>query len=205
MPYYRGDNYYRGDYYRGDSIFSRIGGALVGGVKGLLTGGLAGAAAGAAKGLVSSGAHPNLPQPKAQIPNVGPLPPAYAGTGPPDIGVDTGSPNNAGGTASMGSSYMIPAFTATQFPGQVTRGMHPNRSTYETRGGGTSRWPHSLMLHAKGTTLVKNRRMNVGNARALKRALRRAGGFARLARRVMSFTHPKSGRGHFKFKRRAKR
>ncbi len=198
MPYYNGGDYYRGDYYRGDSIFSRIGRGISGAVKGFISGGPAGALTGGAKGLVSRGAHPNLPQPKA--PQIAPF---YPGSGPPDI-PDVEPPNAAGGTTSSGSSYMIPAFAQTnQLAGQ--RGVHPNRSTYETRGGGTSRWPHQLMLHAKGTTLVKNRRMNVGNARALKRALRRAGGFARLARRVMSFTHPRAGRGHFKIRKRAKR
>src|SRR5439155_24108202 len=89
--------------------------------------------------------------------------------------------------------------------GRVMKGYHPNKSTYETRGGGTSRWPQELEIHHKGEVLVKNRRMNVGNARALKRALRRAGGFARRARRVMSFTHPKSGRGHFKVRARKRK
>lgn len=203
MPYYMAGDYYRGDYYRGDSIFKRIGRGITGAIGGLLSGGVAGALAGGARGLVSKGAHPNLPQPKinAAQPDVGPT---YAGTGPPDIPDMPPPGGNDAGAATMGSSYMIPAFAQTnQLAGQ--RGVHPNRSTYETRGGGTSRWPHQLMLHAKGSTLVKNRRMNVGNARALKRALRRAGGFARLARRVMSFTHPRAGRGHFKFKRRARK
>jgi hypothetical protein len=84
------------------------------------------------------------------------------------------------------------------------RGYHLNKSTYETRGGGTSRWPAELELHEKGTVVVRNRRTNVGNARALKRSLHRVAGFARLARRVMSFTHPRAGRGHFKFRKRKK-
>ena len=87
----------------------------------------------------------------------------------------------------------------------MTKGYHLNKTTYETRGGGTSRWPRELEVHPKQTVLVRNRRMNVGNARALKRALRRAGGFARLARRVMSFTHPRAGRGHFKVRARKRK
>jgi hypothetical protein len=53
--------------------------------------------------------------------------------------------------------------------------------------------------------LVKNRHMRATNPRALRRALRRVGGFARLARRVMSFTHPgRKGKLRFKFHRRKK-
>lgn len=54
--------------------------------------------------------------------------------------------------------------------------------------------------------VVKNRRMRVTNPRALRRAIRRAHGFARLARRVMSFTSPHrpKGRGYFKTRKRKK-
>jgi hypothetical protein len=45
-----------------------------------------------------------------------------------------------------------------------------------------------LQLHARGTVQVKSRRMNVGNARALRRAIRRARGFAKLAGRVLVAT-----------------
>ncbi len=48
--------------------------------------------------------------------------------------------------------------------------------------------------------LVKNRRMRVTNPRALRRAIRRATGFARLARRVLHFTSPKAPKGRAIFK-----
>lgn len=48
--------------------------------------------------------------------------------------------------------------------------------------------------------LVKNRRMRVTNPRALRRAIRRATGFARLARRVLRFTSPRAPRGRAIFK-----
>ncbi|SRR5713101_5997897 len=53
---------------------------------------------------------------------------------------------------------------------------------------------------------VRNRRMNVCNPRALHRAIRRASGFARLAKKVLRFTSPRmpKGRAHFKFRRRKK-
>lgn len=54
--------------------------------------------------------------------------------------------------------------------------------------------------------VVRNRHMRVTNPRALRRALRRVGGFSRLARRVMHFTHPRSkGRLAFRFPKRRKK
>lgn len=50
------------------------------------------------------------------------------------------------------------------------------------------------------------RRMHVTNVKALRRSLRRISGFARIARKVLHFTHPKASRGraHFKFPKRKK-
>lgn len=187
--YYRGDAYgFRGDYYRGDpGLFSFIGKAL-GGVAKLGTSVVKSALGLQPPTTVTAIVPTYRQQPVLQQP-FGPMLPGGPQRGLINIGgrgEQTGLVNIGGG-----SNGGMP----------VTRGFHPNRSTYETRGGGTSRWPQQLMLHERGTVLVRNRRMNVGNARALKRALRRASGFARLARRVMSFTHPRAGRGHFKFKR----
>src|SRR5437870_3388419 len=78
--------------------------------------------------------------------------------------------------------------------GMLLRGYRLNKSTYITRGGGTSRWPVGLAIHPKHTEPVKTRRMNVANPRALRRALRRAHGFAKLARRYITVTR------HFKRK-----
>jgi len=41
---------------------------------------------------------------------------------------------------------------------------------------------------ATGTRCVRNRRMNVANARALRRSMRRVKGFEKLARKTISFT-----------------
>jgi hypothetical protein len=75
-------------------------------------------------------------------------------------------------------------------------GFRLNKSTYVTRGGGTSHWPHSLTVHQKGTVCVKRRRRNVGNARALRRAISRVRGFVHLAHRAMRLvgTHRRGGR-----------
>lgn len=53
--------------------------------------------------------------------------------------------------------------------------------------------------------LVRNRRMRVTNPRALTRAIRRANGFARLARKVLHFTSPRAPRGRAIFRKSRKR
>ncbi len=52
----------------------------------------------------------------------------------------------------------------------------------------------------------RRRRMHVTNMKALRRAIRRAHGFAKIARRVLHFTSPRAPRGRplFKHKRKAK-
>lgn len=198
MSYYRGD-YYRGDnYYRGDFLGL---GKLAKGIAGIAGSVFRASPIGQVVGAVANIVHPSLPTPKGTAL-------ALSGQGPSgQFGLI-----NIGGTGTQGGLLNIggvggPPPAALMAGAPPTKGYHLNRSTYETRGGGTSRWgpAGNLQEHVKGTVLVRNRRMNVGNARALKRALRRASGFARLARRVMSFTHPRAGRGHFKFKKRGKR
>lgn len=51
----------------------------------------------------------------------------------------------------------------------------------------------------------KRRRLNPLNPRALRRALARAKGFERFARKTMHFTHRRPGQTRFKFPRRRKR
>jgi len=70
--------------------------------------------------------------------------------------------------------------------GACPTGFRLNKSTYVTRGGGTSRWPMQLQVHPKQSTCVKRRRRNVGNARALRRAISRVKGFVKLARKAHS-------------------
>jgi len=201
MPYaYRaGDNYRRGDYYRAGDFLGLgkfFGNVIkdVGSVASLIPG--IGSAVGAVAGVVGSILHhPNLPKPAALTASLMPPPGNRIGA----INIGGSSSGNEVGLINIGGSAGAPGLPA----GRVQRGYHPNKTTYETRGGGTSRWgPQGLALHPAGSVLVRNRRMNVGNARALKKALRRAHGFARLAKRVMSFTHPRAGKtAHFKFGR----
>lgn len=83
---------------------------------------------------------------------------------------------------------------ATAAGGSCPIGFRLNKSTYVTRGGGTSKWPHSLQVHQKGSTCVKRRRRNVGNAKALRRAISRVRGFVHLAHRAMRLVGHKGSR-----------
>src|SRR5467141_4435191 len=91
--------------------------------------------------------------------------------------------------AAGSSSTAIPAFKSTAlaqcsavFDRGKTRLTHPNKSTYVTRGGGTSRWQNKLILHPAGTECVTVRRRHVTNAKALRRAISRVKGFVKTYR-----------------------
>ncbi len=67
------------------------------------------------------------------------------------------------------------------------KGFHPCKSRHGCKTG----------------AMVRNRHMRVTNPRALRRALRRVGGFGRIAKRVMRLTHPHhKGRYVMKFPKR---
>ncbi len=173
MPYYNAGDYYgRGDYYQAGGLFSFLGGLAKGIVKGaatFFTKGPVAAIVGGAQS-VAQAIHPTTGGPT--------LTPAQAA--------------QAAATVPMIAPPAMPPHMALQaFGGQPLglaglhqRRQHPNKSTYVTRGGGTSRWPQELTVHPKGTELVTSRRMNVANPRALRRGLRRARGFVKLARRA---------------------
>src|SRR5438309_10793851 len=194
MGYYQGDHYRsrRGDYYRGDpGFFSFIGGiakkalGLIPGVGPVLT-----AAAGIRGLLKGHGVPlpaPDVPGPAGRVPGVGSmLETGFGALAPTGVGIM--APGGGGGiiTQSPMGTPVHPAAIAMELA--RFRHTHPNKSTYVTRGGGTSRYPPGLIVHPKGTELVTSRRMNVGNARALRRALRRARGFAKLAHKVLRAT-----------------
>lgn len=63
---------------------------------------------------------------------------------------------------------------------------------------------HKGMHLNKHGKLVRNRHMRVTNPKALRRAIRRAHGFAKMARKCISFTsaHPPKGRMYFKHRKR---
>src|SRR6266850_7664677 len=106
------------------------------------------------------------------------------------LSIDPKKPSK-GGSSSMGvsttSTAAIPTFTAGKGPaacgivfdrGKFTR-MHVNKSTYVTRGGGTSRWPKGFKVHERVTECVPPRKLNPGNGRAAIRAVRRLVAFYR--------------------------
>ncbi len=59
--------------------------------------------------------------------------------------------------------------------------------------------------HLLGIGGRKRRRMNACNPRALRRAIRRAHAFERLAKHVIGFSSPRKPKGHMYFKRKRKR
>lgn len=174
MGYYRGD-YYRGDYYRGDpGLFGSIGKFLGGAVKGVarvvgsVVPGPVGMLARAIAPPASAGGRVTFFPPEPSIAN-----PFIAPRG------------NALIPAPGGNGGQLPA-VIDQRTGQLClmKGTRANKSTYITRGGGTSRWPQEIIVHPKGSECVRTRRMNVANPRALRRAIRRTAGFVKLARRA---------------------
>jgi hypothetical protein len=185
--YYQQGDYYRGDYYRGDpgifSIFGRVarvvGGAALGFVRGGPTGAIAGAVGGTALAVRSgietetlgAGGSQSAYTPALRAQHAEVL--ARGGAGKLTRGGLAMQGGGAGGQLGAGLALM-----------PHVRRMHLNRSTYVTRGGGTSRWPVGLQVHVKGTEPVPSRRMNVTNPRALRRALRRAQGFGKIVRRM---------------------
>lgn len=206
MGYYRGgDNCYgRGDYYRGDYYRGDIFGSIFKGIKSVAkaavsilpgpVGAVARAVTGVGRGAVTVGPGPGLTAP----PTIGYSPHPAAPFMPPPMFGPSMDPGQGTAVANIPGRGLCVIDTRT---GKRLGRM--NKSTYVTRGGGTSRWPQQVMVHPAGTECVRSRRMNVANPRALRRAIRRAQGFAKLARRVLTFTSAKApkGKGVFKKKR----
>lgn len=198
MAYYRGD-YYRGDYYRGDpGLFSFLGKAAkaVTGVVSKL--GIPGVSsvAGLAHGVLSGGkvqvvpqiSPPMFPLQQAGLINVGQGPQ----TGLINIGGGGGIlPEQQGPVGTMLPGGFIPGMCGM-------KGTRVNKSSYYRRIPGTLQG----QLIPKGSVCVKTRRMNIANGRALTRAVRRAQGFAKMARRVLAFTSPKAPKGKAYFRKR---
>ena len=178
MSYYKGDFYGRGGYYRGDpGFFSFLGGAA----KGLL-----GAIPGV--GPIISSAVGALTAPKASsaIVKSG----AMTATKPGFF---------AGATAKVGSMIKgHPILSAAGAAGLAAAA--GGGAAMALRGAGGKKLS-TLAL----TGVRKRRRMNPTNPSALRRAIRRATGFERLAKKVLGFSSPRKPRGHMYFKRKRKR
>jgi len=190
MPYYAAGDYYgRGDYYRGDpGLLGSLAKGVLGVVKGAIGITPVGRIAIAARTALA-----RRPSPPMITPFAG------GGGGVPDYGFPgPGSVPPVGQVMVGGGMAGIPA---RPFIDVIPRGRHLNKSTYVTRGGGTSKWPMQILVHPAGTEAVRSRRLNVANVRALRRAIRRATGFAKLSRRVLSFVQAKAPKGKPVFKR----
>jgi hypothetical protein len=186
--YYTGD-YYRGDYYRGDpGIFGFLGNIAktalrvgVGAATGFFTGGgVKGAIIGAAGGAGTATVANIRESTMAAGGSSSAYTPAMKARHAEIVARGGSGLLQRGGLAMQGGAPGM-AMTA---PGQFVRRMHWNRSTYITRGGGTSRWPVGLAVHPKGTEPVPSRRMNPANPRALRRAIHRMTGFGRIVKRM---------------------
>ncbi len=178
MPYYMGD-YYEGDYYEGDPGFW---GLAVRAVTGL---GRLGRAQRAVRGIVTSGAATAgraIERVKGVVAQH-PVLTAAGAAGAAGAGIGVGMQRTMGGP--LARVGMMPG-------GLQPKGYHMSKP---------QRIPKNPAPH-----LVRNRRMRVTNPRALRRAIRRAAGFARMARRVMRFTSPRPprGRAYFRPRRRKK-
>lgn len=191
MSYYGRGDYYRGDYYRGD-----IPGAITGAVSGFASGGLGGAIIGGLTGLLGGGGSgstvrnvfPNMPgSTPAVIPTLqGPHP--VSATIQTPMGSATVTP-----TAILPGGTPLVAFTGPQAAGGACpKGFKLNKSGYHLKNG--------QFVPAR-SRCVRFRSMNPLNPRALRKGLRRAEGFERIARRTVNALH----RGPSKFKKKGRK
>lgn len=170
MPYYSGD-YYVGDYYTGDPGFGSFLGKIFSPFVAPVK-----AVVGAVRGALGGGS------------------PAAAG-----IASRAGAMARAGAPIVRrvgGAVARHPVLTAAGAAGTIgvlagrPRGVAPMQGVA----------PRGFHISRMTGAIVKNRRMRVTNPRALRRAIRRATGFARLAKRVLRFTSPRPPRGRAYFK-----
>lgn len=183
--YYRaGDSYGRGGNYayQAGGIFGSIG-KILGGVAKV---GLAGITGGPGAALAKAG---QLLIQKPQQPMSS------------QVGIQVGGPSGLRlGAFEDYAQGPVGTMLRNEFlPGCQLKGTRPNKSGYYkqiTKGD-----PTNVIYVPPKSVCVKSRRLNVANPRALRRSIRRAQGFAKLARRVMTFVSAKAPRGRAKFKK----
>jgi len=152
--------YGAGDYYGAGGLLGSLWGGIKGAVGGLVSSGPIGAVTGAITGLAGGGT--NVTPINVQVPASIPVIKTPGITG----AVQRFLPGGATG-------YQIPVGAVAGMGGY-----HTNKTGYWTKGG----------YVPPGSKLVKNRRMNPGNARALRRSIRREKAFVGLAKRVLRGT-----------------
>lgn len=105
---------------------------------------------------------------------------------------------SGGGSKKSSPSPIFPQGGGVQIPGLgPLGGIGTKKSSYGPDAGPGTPGYHISKHSGK---LVRNRHMNVTNPRALRRAIRRARGFEKMALKVIGFSHPhkKRGRPYFK-------
>jgi len=217
---YRGDYYGQGDYYRfrrGDPGFfdfiSDVGSAIGGVVGGIgktilpiaapVIGGLVGGPAGLALGGAVGGLLGRVLGPGPPIPN----PPFLGGIAPPWAAT-------APGTATTAAMIPVapPSFTGLSVGGargvQIGRSVMPGGSPsapvpgfVQRPSAATIQMMRQQGIHVRG---AHHKRMNPLNPRALSRALRRARGFQKYAKRVLKLVGEKRKVKGFKMPRKKK-
>jgi hypothetical protein len=109
-------------------------------------------------------------------------------------------PGTAAGVAAASGAGMAALATREMMVPGMPAGLGP-------RGFHMSKPHRRYQVYPTPPHLVRNRRMRVTNVKALRRAIRRASGFSRIARRVLHFTSPRPPRGrpYFKSRKRTRR
>lgn len=167
MPYYGRGDFYRGDYYRrGDPGFLDSLKHIVTGVGDVLTGNF-GAAAGQAIQAFTGGGTPQAPP-------------------PPPGRVTYQSPVGRAIKSNTTFNFGIPYAPVAAMNGCAPKGYHLNKSNEYCQG---------VVVTPKGTKLVRNRRMNPGNAKALRRADHRAQAFLHMTRKLVRHFRPHAPKG----------
>lgn len=138
------------------------------------------------------------------IPGVGPIASKVLGAIPTGVGGSGRAIVKAGGAAII----KHPVLSAAGAAGAIGLGsMAAGRSM--GRAGMVPAGHRGMHIEKRGKhagQLIRNRRMNPYNPRALRRAVRRAHAFSKMARKILRFTSPHApkGRAVFKFRRKKK-
>lgn len=173
-------------YYMGDPSFL---GALWGGVKGFVTGGWGGAITGAIAG--SHGPSYGAPAAAGAAP--------HGGVGPTPLANISHAVGYGAGTAvrAIGQHPYLSAAGAAAGGGGLIAA-HYIRGGHPAAAGGVGVGARGYHVSKRTGALVRNRRMNVCNPRALRRAIRRARGFEKLALKSIRLVSPhRLKRRHF--------
>jgi hypothetical protein len=180
MGYYMGDYYGGGSYYRGDPFWGFVGRAIKGVAK--LATGLGGGRA-----------------PAPVIKQLAAMPAAAGRAAIIPAMIQKGGAIMASGGAAVGRMVAKhPVLSAAGAAAVLAGGM--GAGAEHLAMGGVA--PHGMHMSRKTGHLVRNRHMRVTNPKALRRAIRRTHGFARLAMKTIHLVHPKKKARFGGFRRR---